>query len=413
MNNKEKINRYFDENNSRIESKIISMLERFIEKKTVNVLSYELPKFPYLKGRGDEFKLAELIRDEFHQNNISYKEYSKIPERPNLIGSLGKCENGVSLMLAGHMDVVPPGEGWETDPFKLVRKGNKLYGRGTSDNKGQIASILMASFILKELGIDKDLKGELQIAALSDEECTDQDGIEYGVHYLLEKKLINPTYSIIPDIGGYMKVIDVAEKGGVKIRVTATGKQAHASTPEKGINAINMLVEFLCFFNKEFKFDYTPHPLLGHPTVNVGVINGGAASNIVPGSCSVMIDMRTVPGVTIDQIEKKITNLFTKVKNANLKFEVVSASTPHSISPEISLVELIQKHGQEVLGFKPKPVGVGGGTFAKALCLNGCNAVGWGIGNEETFHVANEYIELEELVNFAKLTCLIASDLLS
>jgi len=413
MSHAERINCYFRENYANIESKIISMLESFIEKKTVNVLSSELSKFPYLNGRGDEFKLAELIKDEFKKNNISYKEYSKIPERPNLIGSLGRCENGISLMLAGHMDVVPPGEGWDTDPFKLVRKENKLYGRGTSDNKGQIASILMAAFIIKELGIDKNLKGELQIAALSDEECTDQDGIEYGVHYLLEEKLINPTYSIIPDIGGYMKVIDVAEKGGVKIKVTAIGKQAHASTPEKGINAINMLVEFLYFFNKEFKFDYTPHPLLGDPTVNVGVIDGGAASNIVPGSCSVVIDMRTIPGITIEQIEKKITTIFGKVKNSNLKFEVVSASTPHSISPEINLVKFIQKYGEEVLGFKPEPIGIGGGTFAKPLCLKGCNAVGWGIGNEDTFHVANEYIEIEELINFAKLTCLIASDLLA
>jgi len=412
MDKRELIKKYFADNKDQIQGKIINLTTKMVEQKTVNVPSSQLSEHPYLKTRGDEYKVAAIVKDEFNKAGITYDEYSRIEERPNVIGRLGKNSNGISLLMAGHMDVVPAGDGWDTDPFKVVQKDGKLYGRGTSDNKGQMASILIAAAILKELGIDKDLSGELQIAALSDEECCDPDGIDYGVHYLLEEKLINPTYAIIPDIGEYMKSIDVAEKGGIKLQVTATGRQAHGSTPEKGINAINMMADFIHYF-KKFELEHTEHSLLGHPTVNVGVINGGAASNIVPGSCHIDIDIRTVPGVTLEQIETEVKKYCDMVEGGNFKIKFLSSSEPHSIDPGNDLVKLIQKHGEQVLGFKPMPIGLGGGTFAKGLCLHGCKAVGWGVGNEDTMHVANEYIEIDQLMAFTELTCLLALDLLN
>ncbi|MCP4181322.1 MAG: M20 family metallopeptidase [bacterium] len=412
MDKRELVNQYFSEHKDQIQEKIINLTTEMVAEKTVNVQTSQLSEHPYLKTRGEEYKVAKIVKNEFDKVGIAYDEYSRISERPNVIGRMGKNNSGISLFMAGHMDVVPAGDGWDSDPYKVIQKDGKLYGRGTSDNKGQIASILAAAAILKELELDKDLNGELQIAALSDEECCDPDGIDYGVHYLLEEKLINPTYAIIPDIGEYMRSIDVAEKGGIKLQVTATGRQAHGSTPEKGINAINMMAEFIHNF-QDFELKHTEHPLLGHPTVNVGVINGGAASNIVPGSCYVHIDMRTVPGVTLEQIEKEVKKYCDLVKNGNFKIEFLSVSEPHSIDPDNDLVKLIQKHGEPILGFKPVPIGLGGGTFAKGLCLHGCKAVGWGIGNEDTMHVANEYIEIDQLMDFAQLTCLLALDLLS
>jgi len=412
MNAKDTVKNYFKENYDEIQSSITKLVTEMVKEKTVNVLTARLPEHPYLKVRGDEYLVGDIVKRELDATSIPYNEYSLIKERPNIIGSLGNKSNGKSLFMAAHMDVVPAGDGWDSDPFTVVEKDGKLYGRGTSDNKGQLASILVAAQILKKLGLDKELNGELQIAALSDEEQTGEDGIEYGIDYLLENKFINPTYSVIPDIGDYMRGIDVAEKGRAQLKVTSIGRQAHGSTPEKGINAINMMAEFITQL-KDIKFEYEEHPLLGHPSINIGVINGGAAANIVPGSCTLSVDIRVVPGQEKEQILQKVQSLCDKVENANFKVEVISWSQPHGIDPDNDLVKAIQKSGQEILGFTPVPIGLGGGTFAKGLCLSGSLAVGWGIGCDDTFHVANEYIELQQLMDFSLLTCMLAFDLLS
>ena len=412
MSTKDTIKNYFKENQKEIQASITKLVTEMVKEKTVNILNEKLPEHPYLKVRGEEYRVGDIVKRELDNTNIPYAEYALMKERPNIIGKLGKSENGKSLFMAAHMDVVPAGDGWASDPFEVVERDGKLYGRGTSDNKGQLASILVAAQIMKKLGLDSELKGELQIAALSDEEETGEDGVEYGIHYLLENNFVNPTYSVIPDIGMYMKGIDVAEKGRTQVKITSTGRQAHGSTPEKGINAVNMMAELLIHL-KDIKFEYNVHPILGHPSINVGYIQGGAAANIVPGSCYISIDIRTVPGMTQDGLIKQLQSYCNKVENGKFTIEVVGSSEPHGIDPNNELVKAIQKNGEEILGFKPEPIGLGGGTFAKGLCLSGSLAVGWGIGNEDTFHVADEYIEIQQLMDFALLTCLLAVDLLS
>ena len=412
MSTKEAITKYFKENKKEIQLAITKLVCEMVKEKTVNILEDKLPEHPYLKVRGEEYRVGDIVKRELDSTSIPYDEYALIKERPNIIGKLGNNKNGKSLFMAAHMDVVPAGDGWDSDPFEVIEKDGKLYGRGTSDNKGQLASILVAAQILKKLGIDKELNGELQIAALSDEEETGEDGIEYGIDYLLENNFVNPTYSIIPDIGEYMKGIDIAEKGRALIKVSAIGKQAHGSTPERGINAITMMAECINEL-KNIQFEHKEHHILGHPSINIGVINGGAAANIVPGVCTLSIDIRTVPGMAEEKVLQEIKAYCDKVKDGNFNLEMIAWSQPHGIDPNNDLVKAIQKHGTEVLGFTPKPTGLGGGTFAKGLCLHGCLAVGWGIGNEDTFHVANEYIEVQQLMDFALLTCLLALDLLA
>jgi succinyl-diaminopimelate desuccinylase len=411
MSNKKIVRDYFEKNKKSIREEIIELVTRFVKEKTVNVPTDQLSKHPYLKLRGEEFRVADIVKEKMTEYNIPFNEYSKMKERPNIIGTLGNKSTDKSLMMPAHMDVVPAGDGWDTDPYEVTLKDEKLYGRGTSDNKGQLASILVASKIMLELGLDKELNGELQIAALSDEEAGDPDGIDYGVGYLLEEKIIDPTYAVIPDIGEYMKSIDVAEKGRTCVEITAIGKQAHGSTPERGINAIYMmssLIEEL----KNMKFEYEVHPVLQHPSMNIGMISGGAATNIVPGKCSISIDIRTVPGMTVDNVLGQFQKCINKVKDGKFEMKVADTSEPHGINPDNIVVDAIKENAKEVLGFEPVTIGMGGGTYAKGLCLNGTIAVGWGIGNDETFHVANEYIEIEQLMSFAELTCLLALDLL-
>lgn len=405
------LHRYFSENRGAIRERIANLVTEMVKEKTVNVVTEKLPDHPYLKMRGEEYRVATIVKRELTAMNIPYEEFARTEGRLNIISRIGKNVNGKRLLMPAHMDIVPAGDGWNTDPFVVVEKDGKLYGRGTLDNKGPLASILVAAEVMKNLGIDKEINGAMMIAALSDEEATDPDGIDYGIGYLLEEKLINPTFAIVPDIGGNMKEIDIAEKGLSVFKITAIGKQAHGSTPERGINAVYMMAKLVNEIEK-MKFEYTVHPVLGHPSLNIGEIHGGVAPNIVPGTCVIYIDIRTVNGMTKESVVYQLQKCSDSVPNGKFTIETMAWSEPHAVAPDNELVHSIQRHAKQLLGFEPKTMGMGGGTYAKGLNLHGIVSVGWGPGDDEAFHVTNEYVSIDQLIDFAQLTCLIASDLL-
>ncbi|MBU0713231.1 ArgE/DapE family deacylase [bacterium] len=411
MDLKTTLKQYFKDHSDDIRQHVIDLTIEMCKHKTVNVVSEKLSEHPYLKIRGEEWRVAEIVKRELDKMGIPYEEFARMEGRPNVIGKIGKDANGKRLLMPAHMDIVPAGEGWDTDPYDVIEKDGMLIGRGTLDNKGPLASIMAAVDVLKKLNIDKELNGQLMIAALSDEEAMDPDGIDYGIGYLMEENLIAPTYSIIPDIGEEMKFIDIAEKGRTVFKIIAIGKQAHGSTPERGINAIYMMAKMVNEIEK-LKFNYEVHPVLGHPSLNLGEIQGGAAPNIVPGTCMIYIDIRSLPGMTKDGVIAQLQDCADKVKNGKFEIKLMAWSEPHAISPENELVDAIQANAKEILGFVPVTGGQGGGTYAKTLNLKGVMAVGWGPGDDNAFHVANEYVEIQQLVDFALLTCLCAVDLL-
>ncbi|MFZ5515925.1 MAG: M20 family metallopeptidase [Candidatus Zhuqueibacterota bacterium] len=410
MDSKSVINAYFSSHHAEIATRIIDLVTEMVKEKTVNVVTEKLPEHPYLKIRGEEYRVAAIVKREFERMGIGFEEFARMEGRPNIIGKIGRDESGVRLLLPAHMDVVPAGDGWESNPFEVIQKEGMLIGRGVLDNKGPLASILVAGDVLQKLGLGESLRGELQLAALADEEASDPDGVDYGIGYLLKEKLIRPTHAIIPDIGENMKAIDIAEKGRTVIKITAIGKQAHGSTPEKGVNAVYMMARLVTEI-ESLKLEYQVHPVLKQPSLNLGEIHGGAAPNIVPGACSIYLDIRTVPGMTRESILRQLKRCAETIQDGNFTFDVMAWSEPHSIDPENALVAVIQSNTLDALHFWPEAYGMGGSTYAKSLNLHGILAVGWGPGDDNAFHVANESVEIQQLVDFARLACLIAIDM--
>ena len=404
---KKRITRYFDDKRKEIRERIISLLSEMVRQKTVNVHPAKLPEFPYLKQRGEEYRVANIVRREFKAKKIPYEIFEREKGRTNIVGRVGRGTGDKKLLIASHMDVVPPGDGWVTDPFDPVVKGGRIVGRGVLDNKGPLVSSMIAAESLAEAVGEENIKGELLIAGLADEEATHE--IDYGIGYLLEEKLIEPTYAIIPDIGMNMEKIDIAEKGRMVVEIKATGKQAHGSTPELGVNAVYMMGRLIPKL-EAYRFDFEPHPLLVEPTLNLGEIQGGAAVNIVPGECTVTLDIRTVPGQTSEGVRRSFEELAAGVEG-EFEVGVRGSSEPHEISPDNPLVRSIQGNTLKVLGFAAEPFGLGGGTFAKTLNQAGICAVGFGPGDDEAFHMANEWVEIDQLVDFAHLIALISLDL--
>jgi acetylornithine deacetylase/succinyl-diaminopimelate desuccinylase-like protein len=412
MDGKAALKRYFEENREAVARRIVDLTSEMVREQTINVVSEKLPEFPDLKFRGEEYRVAEIVTRMFDEWGIPHRSHARMEGRPNVIGRLGRAESGRCLLMPAHVDIVPAGDGWDTDPFEAVEQDGWLIGRGTLDNKGPLASVMVAGAILRELGLDDSLTGELMIAALADEEAEDPDGIDYGIGYLLEEKHIAPTFAVIPDIGENMKAIDVAEKGRTVIKIIATGKQAHGSTPERGINAVFMMASLVREIER-LTLEHEVHDVLGVPSLNLGEIHGGAAPNIVPGSCLIYLDIRTVPGMTKAGVLGQLEACGARVEGGVFDFTVMSWNEPHGIDPKNEVVQCIQENSQAVLGHTPEPFGMGGGTYAKTLNLEGVLAVSWGPGDDEKFHVANESVEIAQLVDFSLLTGLIALDLLT
>jgi acetylornithine deacetylase/succinyl-diaminopimelate desuccinylase-like protein len=412
MDTRSAVKHYFQENRDALMAQVVDMIREMVREKTVNVVSEKLAEHPYLKIRGEEFRVAKIVERELGRIGIPHRSFARMEGRPNVIGTLGADSSGKRLLMPAHMDIVPAGEGWDSDPFEVLERDGKLYGRGTLDNKGPLASIILAAEVLKVLGLDLKLRGQLMIAALSDEEAEDPDGVDYGIGYLLEEKLIAPTHAVIPDIGENMKRIDVAEKGRSVLKIGAKGRQAHGSTPERGVNAVYMMASLV----KEIEalsLQHEPHPVLGEPSLNLGEMHGGVAPNVVPGTCQIYLDIRSVPGMTRDGVLEQLRACGDRVPNGQFEYQILSWNDPHGIDPDNELVRSIQTNTSDLLGFQPEPFGMGGGTYAKTLNFGGVMAVGWGPGDDEAFHVANEFVETAQLLDFAQLTCLVALDLLS
>ncbi|MBT7902449.1 ArgE/DapE family deacylase [Candidatus Woesearchaeota archaeon] len=394
-------------NNSKKES--ITILSKLIAAKTDN-------------PPGNEILAVNIIKEFFQKNKIKYQIICnpKTKNRPNIIGYLGpdpkqgnksnipkkSKEKIKKILLVLHTDVVPAGDNWNTPPFKATIKNGKIYGRGTSDNKGPLGAALMTLKFLKQY--ESKLKHQILLACVSDEETGGTSNA--GIEYLLEKKLITADFTIVPDIAGNMKILDIAEKGIINLKITALGKSAHGSTPDEGINAIILLTELIQKL-KNYTLKHKSHKYLSKPTINFGTILGGDAANMVAAHCETILNIRYIPSQTknkiIAEIKKISLPLEQKGKNGKFKFEVLADAKPHEINPKSKEVQIMLNLLNKELNIKASLNGISGATFAKWLNISGIPAIGWGFGNNNQAHIANEHIKEKEYHKFIEALTLI------
>jgi acetylornithine deacetylase/succinyl-diaminopimelate desuccinylase-like protein len=387
---------------------IVDLTLRISRERTVNYYEHDYPgEGPDgMTSPGQEGKVARILAAELAKAGIESSLHAKVPGRENLLASVGRGEPGYrKLVVLLHTDVVPSGprEAWRFEPFEPFEKDGLLYGRGVLDDKGPLAASFAALLLLKRH--ENEIPGRFTFAAVGDEEV----GVGVGIDYLLEQKLIDCTDAVVPDIAGDMKEINVAEKGRLLLRVTAHGKQAHAMNPAKGVNAIHAMSRFLLLLEK-IQLKHSVHPILGGPTINTGLIRGGAAPNAVASSCEVTLDIRYVPSQTPEGIRKEIAALAETVNMPGARFdvEIFQSGKPCEVSPDAPIVKRILRHAPDA-----KVVGSGGGTFANPLVQVGIEAVGWAPGNEATYHEPNEEIEVSQLTTFAGRLASLAFELCS
>lgn len=265
----------------------------------------------YKGGKQGEGALLEYVAAYFKKNGIEYYTQEVLPGRANLIARLeGKTRTGVCM--EAHMDTVTV-EGMTIDPFDPVVKDGLLYGRGSCDTKGSLACMMYSMVLLKRLGIVPAT--DVYLAAVVDEEYQYR-----GVTHLL-----GSGFKCGHAIVGEPTSLDVitACKGVIRFPITTRGKAGHSARPKEGHNAIQDMGEVLHLVREKLmpELEARSHPLLGSPTVNVGVISGGVLVNIIPDFCRIEVDYRTLPGQTYESVAEEFINLVSVLREKDPAFD--------------------------------------------------------------------------------------------
>ncbi|MGC9011083.1 MAG: M20 family metallo-hydrolase [Candidatus Micrarchaeia archaeon] len=369
-----------------------------------------IPSISPASGGEGEAKRADMLESFLKKSGFNVRRYDYIDnfnkKRSNLIATIpSKAKQRIWLL--SHIDTVPEGDRslWNHDPFDAYVKDGKIFGRGTSDNGQGIVSSIFALKALKELGVET--KYAPAIALVADEEV----GSEYGVKALLKEKIFSKgDMFVVPDWGNEKgDMIEIAEKGILWLKFTVVGRQVHASTPQKGINAFKVSAELVQRLNKLYKLFgkrdrlFDPSFSTFEPTKHEKNVE---SINIIPGREVFYMDCRVLPEYSLAKVIKLAKNeaaRLAKESNAQISVDVYNIEEPAKpTSKNSQLVRLLSRSIENIKGIKPKLVGIGGGTVAKYFREKGMDCAVWATLPDNA-HQPNEYVVIDSMVDDSKV----------
>lgn len=342
----------------------------------------------------DEQGMADFLVKYLGDGGFDVVQEEVLPGRPNVIARAPYDGKGVDerprILLGPHMDTVGVA-GMEFDPFCGDLVGGKVIGRGASDTKGPMAAMITA--LLENVELLAELPVAVDFVAFMGEESSQQGSKHFVKHHGGEYEFAiagEPTS---------LNVVNVT-KGCSWLTLTAVGKAAHSSQPERGENAIMILARSLDMMNRKLSnrlATYT-HAVLGHSTLNVGTLHGGTRPNIVPDSAVAEIDIRMTPSLMEAGGGREVTEAF--IEEMKLPVTLISSHENPPMETEESNVYV-----QRMLGAWPSSACVGAPWFSDAahLANGGIASVCVGPGSIDQAHTKDEFIlvsDLEEGVEF-------------
>ncbi|TBR37772.1 acetylornithine deacetylase [Marinomonas agarivorans] len=305
----------------------------------------------------------------------------------NLIATLGEGTGG--LVLSGHTDTVPYDQGrWQSDPFKLTEREQKLYGLGSCDMKGFFAIALDA---IKSMA-DVPFEEPLIILATADEESSMS-----GARALVEAGLPKARYALIGEPTSLTPIY--AHKGIMMERIEVRGKSGHSSNPKLGVNALDTMhtvISDLMQFRQELKNEYSNTDfLIDYPTMNLGCIHGGDNPNRICGHCDLEFDIRTLPGMDDDHLIQAIQTRLANIADQtgtqiefNRLFPAVPAFATSRNSDIVKACEQLTNKSAQTVAFATE------GAFLNQL---GMETLVLGPGSIDQAHQPNEFIALDQI----------------
>jgi acetylornithine deacetylase/succinyl-diaminopimelate desuccinylase family protein len=341
---------------------------------------------------GEEKAVAESLATLCSAAGLDVTLEEAAPGRPNVLArwTVGRRPH---LLLTGHLDTVPVGEGWTRDPFGAEQSDGRLYGRGACDMKGGLAAMLGALVDMRRRG--EEPAGDVTLAAVVGEE-EDSTGTR-----ALVKRGIQADRAVLAEPTAMQLV--VSNRGLLNFQIVVKGASVHASSPALGRNAVTAAARIVLELEEiGEQLARRPHPTFGPPSLTVGTIHGGTRPYVVPDRCVIEVDRRLNPGETSSQVEGELHSAIQKARQELPWLEADVLAGPDYLAFEIPEDhDLVQSMSEAMAAANvPRRISSWRAASDAGLLVHGAGipCVLFGPGDiEQAAHRPDEWIDLDDL----------------
>ena len=383
----------------------------------------ELIRVPTDTPPGNNAPHAERAAELFNSMGLATEKYP-VPAAEVHAAGLQSITNlivrrhygpGRTIALNAHGDVVPPGEGWTHDPYGGEIDNGKIYGRASAVSKCDFSTYAFAIRALE--AVTQPTRGQIDLLLTYDEEF----GGEVGPAWLLAHQLTTPDLMVA---AGFSYQVITAHNGCLQLEVTVHGQMAHAAIPESGVDALQAAVNILnVLYAQNTLYQSVTSDVEGitHPYLNVGLIEGGTNTNVIPGRVTFKLDRRMIPEEDAAQVEAGLRDLIrqTAAGLPGITVDIRRMLLAHSMKPlpgNQPLLDAIQHHGKAIFGEDIPALGTPLYTDVRLFCEAGIPGVIYGAGPrtvlESNAKRADEHLVLDDLRRATKVMARTLNDLL-
>lgn len=392
---------------------LLEAVRRRIDREELARLAQELVRIPSVyrpeEADGNEARVARFLVDYLEHKGFEVRTEEVAPGRPNVWAVWEGGRPGKTLLFEAHTDVVTEGRAgdWEYPPFGAERVGDRIYGRGACDTKGNLAAAVVAVGAIKDSGVP--FPGKLILCHPVDEE-----GMMAGIKGFIERghaEGVDGAVICEPE----ENQLCVKQKGALRVEVTVHGKMAHGAMPLSGVNPVTRAARFVVAVEELEREEIERHgedPFLGYPsltpTILLGPDRGEPQLNVIPASTYVALDIRTTPAQSheelVRRLEERLSQLGSEDPDFDASLEVIEERPPTETSMEDPLVRAMAASYGDLTGEEPRYNGVPGATDGTYLStLAGVPIVTTGAGDREIPHHKDEWVSVDELLTTCKL----------
>ena len=378
---------------------LLEAVLRRIDREELACLAQELVRIPSVyrpeEADGNEARVARFLVDYLEHKGFEVRTEEVAPGRPNVWAVWDGDRPGKTLLFEAHTDVVTEGRAgdWEHPPFGAERVGDRIYGRGACDTKGNLAAAVVAVGAIKDSGLP--FPGKLILCHPVDEE-----GMMAGIKGFIEREHAEGVDGAVicePE----ENQLCFKQKGALRVEVTVRGKMAHGAMPLSGVNPVTRAARFVVAVEEIEREEIERHgedPFLGYPsltpTILLGPDRGEPQLNVIPASAYVALDIRT----TLAQSHEEL------VRRLEERLEVIEERPPTQTPMEDPLVRAMAADYLDLTGEEPRYNGVPGATDGTYLSTwAGVPIVTTGAGDREIPHHKDEWVSVDELLTTCKL----------
>jgi succinyl-diaminopimelate desuccinylase len=299
-----------------------------------------------------------------------------------------KFSEGIHLCLAGHIDVVPAGEGWQTEPYEPIEKDGYIYGRGTQDMKSGVSAMVEA---LQDM---QNFNGTLSLLLTSDEEGDAKHGTLLVLEELKKRNEL-PDYSLITEPTSEEKmgdVVKIGRRGSINGTLKVFGKQGHVAYPKKSINPIHLFAERLSKLAGH-QFDNGDEFFQPSQLIITDIRGGLEVTNVTPETLKIMFNVRNSTKTDLKTVEKYVREI---CEGLDFDLKITQSSKPFQTDSESKIVEVLKESVSEICKVEPRLTTGGGTSDARFMGEFGVKVAEFGVINDR-IHSSNERVSIDEV----------------